>query len=507
MQPDLPHLATVHTRAQLGMDAPEVSVEVHVANGLPALAIVGLPETAVKESRDRVRAALVNSGFEFPPKRITVNLAPADLPKDGGRFDLPIALGILAASGQIPQAPLQASEFLGELSLSGRLRPVHGALPAALHARKTGRSLCVPEPSAPQAALARGATVLAAGHLLDVCAHLNGERPLPRAEAASAGTHVDEAGPDLAEVRGQPQARRALEIAAAGRHHLLMVGPPGTGKTLLASRLPSILGPMSEEEALEAAAVASVAGRDPVAEGTWRRRPFRAPHHTASAAALVGGGSNPKPGEISLAHGGVLFLDEAAEFDRRALDALREPLETGRIALARAAQRAEYPARFQLVLALNPCPQGYDCDLAERCRCTREQRRRHLGRLSAPLLDRIDLHILVGRQSPAELKTLPPGEPSAVVRDRVLAAQKRQRNRQGCLNGDLTPAELERHAALDPRGVALLEQAARRFRLSLRACHRIQRLARTIADLAGVPSVTADHVAEAVSYRTLDRLL
>ncbi len=507
MRADIPNLASIHTRALMGMKAPEVRVEVHVANGLPSLAIVGLPEAAVKESRDRVRAAIVNSRFEFPQRRITVNLAPADLPKEGGRFDLPIALGILAASGQIPKPPLDEVEFMGELSLSGDLRPVSGALPAALGACAADRALCLPAASAPQAALARSARVLAADHLLEVCAHLRGERPLAQAQPAEVPEARDPEGPDLADVRGQPQARRALEIAAAGRHHLLMVGPPGTGKTLLASRLPGLLAPMSDEEALEAAAVASVAGRDPVSEGTWRRRPFRAPHHTASAAALVGGGPHPRPGEISLAHGGVLFLDEAAEFDRRALDALREPLETGRIAIARAAQRAEFPARFQLVLALNPCPKGYDCDLGARCQCTTEQRQRHLSRLSAPLLDRIDLHVLVGRQSPGELRNLPPGEPSRVVRERVVRAQARQRARQGCLNGDLPPGDIDTHAALDEEAFALLEQAARRFRLSMRACHRIQRIARTIADLAGAPRITPAHVGEAVSYRTLDRLL
>ena len=507
MDDELPNLAVVHSRALVGMEAPEVTVEVHVANGLPALSIVGLPEAAVKESKDRVRAAIANSRFEFPQRRITVNLAPADLPKEGGRFDLPIALGILAASGQIPRPPLKDIEFLGELGLSGQLRPVTGTLPAALHARRVPRTLCLPHPSAPQAALAEGAEILSAGHLLDVCAHLRGAQPLPRATAPAHDRTSREPLPDLAEVRGQQRARRALEVAAAGRHHMLMIGPPGTGKTMLASRLPGILPPMTEREAIEAAAVASVAGLDPFTAGCWRQRPFRAPHHTASAVALVGGGPHPRPGEISLAHGGVLFLDEAAEFDRRALDALREPLETGRIAIARAARRAEFPARFQLVLALNPCPQGYDCDLGEHCRCTAVQRRRHLSRLSAPLLDRIDLHVLVSRQSQAELRAAPPGEASAMVRERVEAAQALQIERQGCLNADLPASLLDRHAPLDATAAAMLEQAAQRFRLSLRACHRIQRVARTIADLSGSARIGPQHLGEAITYRALERLV
>ncbi len=502
-----PNLSVVHSRALVGMQAPEVTVEVHVANGLPALSIVGLPETAVKESKDRVRAAITNSRFEFPQRRITVNLAPADLPKEGGRFDLPIALGILAASGQIPREPLATIEFLGELGLSGRLRPVNGSLPAALQARTIPRALCLPRSSAEQAALAQGAEVLAAEHLLEVCAHLGGAHPLPQATAPADAEPAVQRGPDLSEVRGQQRARRALEIAAAGRHHMLMVGPPGTGKTMLASRLPGILAPMTEDEALESAAIASVAGLDPLADGRWRRRPFREPHHTASAVALVGGGPHPRPGEISLAHGGVLFLDEAAEFDRRALDALREPLETGRIVIARAARRAEFPARFQLVLALNPCPQGYDCDLAQGCRCTAEQRRRHLSRLSAPLLDRIDLHVLVPRQSHAELRAAAPGETSAQVRRRVTHAQALQLDRQGCLNADLPAGPLDRYAPLETRAMAMLEQATQRFRLSLRACHRIQRVARTIADLAGAPHIAPQHLSEALTYRALDRLL
>ena len=495
--------AVVPTRAAAGIEAPEVTVEVHLGGGLPAFTLVGLPETAVRESRDRVRAALAQAGFEFPVRRITVNLAPADLPKEGGRFDLPVAVGLLAASGQVPREAAARCELLGELALDGALRPVRGALPAALAARAAGRPLVLPAASAAEAALVPGAEVYGAGHLAAVAAHLAGERVL---EPARGPAPEAEAGPepDLADVRGQPRARRALEVAAAGGHGLLMVGPPGTGKTLLASRLPGILPPMSLEEALETAAVASLAGEG-LAPARWRRRPFRAPHHGASAAALVGGGTDPRPGEVSLAHNGVLFLDELPEFDRRALESLREPLESGRVVVARAARRAVFPARFQLVAAMNPCPCGHLDDPSGRCRCTPDQVRRYRARLSGPLLDRIDLHVEVPRVPVRELAEAPPGEPSTAVRARVLAARERALARQGVPNAALAPERIEEVCAPDAEGRRLLHAAAERLGLSARAFHRVLRVARTVADLAGRGRVTAADVAEALSYRQLDR--
>lgn len=498
-------LAIVHSRAQVGIDAPPVHVEVHLANGLPALSIVGLPEAAVKESKDRVRGALLTAGFEFPARRITISLAPADLPKDGGRFDLPIALGILAASGQIPSEPLADLEFVGELALSGELRPVRGVLPVAIAAREAGRGLVVPEANGAEAGLVEGAEVRVARHLLAVCAHLGVGEPLP---VASTGTQ--HAGAvvvaDLAEVRGQPHARRALEVAAAGGHSLLMSGPPGTGKTLLASRLPGILPPMSEEEALQAAAVASVSGLPFDAE-RWRQRPFRAPHHTASGVALVGGGSTPRPGEISLAHHGVLFLDELPEFDRRVLEVLREPLESGRILISRAARQAEFPARFQLVAAMNPCPCGYFGHPNGRCQCTAEQVNRYRARISGPLLDRIDLQIEVP-PVPRELlraEGAPAAEDSATVRRRVLAARDRQLRRGGRPNAALDNRELDAHCRLAVADADLLERAIERLGLSVRAYHRILRVARTIADLAAAETIASAHLQEAISYRRLER--
>ncbi|MGD8690170.1 MAG: YifB family Mg chelatase-like AAA ATPase, partial [Gammaproteobacteria bacterium] len=387
-------LSRVLSRAQAGIEAPAVTVEVHLSNGLPSLSIVGLPEAAVREAKDRVRSALINSRFDFPARRITVNLAPADLPKEGGRFDLPIALGILAASGQIPDDPLERHEFVGELSLSGELRPVRGALPAAVKVRDAGRALLVAADNADEAALVSGARVHGAEHLLEVCAHLNGDTRLGLHEPTIKGGAAPAAG-DLRDVRGQHQARRALEIAAAGGHSLLFIGPPGTGKSMLASRLPGVLPPMTEEEALEAAAVASVSGGfDPA---RWGQRPFRSPHHTASGVALVGGGTHPRPGEISLAHHGVMFLDELPEFDRKVLEVLREPLESGEITISRAARQASYPARFQLIAAMNPCPCGYLGDPGGRCRCTEDQVWRYRSRISGPLLDRLDLHVEVPR--------------------------------------------------------------------------------------------------------------
>ena len=497
-------LAVVHSRAQVGLEAPPVTVEVHLANGLPALSIVGLPEAAVKESKDRVRAALQNARFEFPARRITVNLAPADLPKEGGRFDLPIAIGILAASGQVSNRDLDKYELIGELALTGELRPVLGALTVALRTRQSRRALILPAANAPEAALAGGADIRAAKHLLEVTAHFNSERFLvPHA----AGLYTPEASdaPDLRDIRGQHQARRALEIAAAGGHSLLMIGPPGAGKTMLASRLPGILPRLDDDEALEAAAIQSL--HKPFSLQHWKQRPFRAPHHTASAVALVGGSSHPRPGEISLAHHGVLFLDELPEFDRHVLEVLREPLESGAITISRAARQAEFPARFQLVAAMNPCPCGYYGDASGRCRCTPDKIAGYRARISGPLLDRIDMHVEVPAV-PREVlldQARHHGESSEQVRPRVEKARERQRNRGGCYNAQLNNQQIETICRLDDSGRKLLEQAIDRLGLSARAYHRVLKVARTITDLAGEESIATAHLAEAVQYRCLDR--
>ncbi len=490
--------AQVQTRALAGVLGLPVTVEVHLANGLPALSIVGLPETAVKEAKDRVRGALLTSGFEFPARRITINLAPADLPKGGGRFDLPIALGVLAASGQIPADALNGIECMGELALSGALRGVRGVLPAALAARQAGRVFITAQESAAEAALVPGLTVHPADTLLAVAAHLSQRKPLPvQAPTALAGDESD--APDMGDVRGQFQARRALEIAAAGAHNLLFEGPPGTGKTLLASCLPGILPPMTDSEALESAAVASLAGTlDPA---HWCRRPFRAPHHTASGVALVGGGGLPRPGEVSLAHHGVLFLDELPEFSARVLEVLREPLESGRIVIARAARQAEFPARVQLVAAMNPCPCGYLGDPNVDCRCSPDQVSRYRGRISGPLLDRIDIRLTVPRLAPTELRGSDPGESSARVRERVAAARAMQLERQGRPNAQLSGQALERHCQLPADAEDLLMTACHRLSLSPRAVHRVLRVARTIADLAQSPGIALPQLSEALGYR------
>jgi magnesium chelatase family protein len=501
-------LAVVHSRALAGLDAPRVTVEVHLAGGLPAFNLVGLPDTEVKESRDRVRAALQNAKFEFPTRKITVNLAPADLPKESGRFDLPIALGILAATGQLPLAPLASYEFAGELALGGALRPIRGALAMVLGARQDGRAFVLPAANADEASLVRDAVVHPAATLQAVCGHVAGEAPLPALSGSATVERGINPGPDLADVRGQGEAKRALTIAAAGGHSLLMSGPPGTGKSMLAQRLVGLLPPMNEQEALATAALASLAGR--FSASAWGVRPYRAPHHTASAAALTGGGSEPRPGEISLAHHGVLFLDELPEWDRRVLEALREPLESGVIHISRAAHQSTFPAEFQFVAAMNPCPCGWLGHESGRCRCSPERIVRYRSRVSGPLIDRIDLGIDVPGLAPkamaAPAASIDDPLASTALRARVAEARDRQIARQGKPNARLGPGDIDTHCRPDAGAAALLARAVARLTLSARGYHRVLKVARTIADLAGAEQIGGPHAAEAIGYRRFDRM-
>ncbi len=498
-------LAVVHSRAQVGINAVPVTIEVHLTNGLPALSIVGLPETAVKESKDRVRSALLNSQFEFPLQRITINLAPADLPKEGGRFDLAIAIGILAASRQIPADELDQYEFIGELALSGDLRTVRGILPVALAARKASRHVVVPHECLTEASMVSNVSIIAVKSLSQICDHFHSITPItPHCSLQTPTVVLPPFSPDLSDVHGQHHAKRALEVAAAGGHNLLMMGPPGTGKTMLASRLPGILPAMTEKEALETATITSIAN-DGFNPNTWGIRPFRTPHHTASGVALVGGGSQPRPGEVSLAHNGVLFLDELPEFDKRVLEVLREPLESGNITISRAARQAEFPANFQLIAAMNPCPCGHLGDSYNRCSCSHEQVRRYRARISGPLLDRIDLHVEVPNLPRAQLQKEISEETNIEASARIVAARNIQLQRFNHANSNLTNREVDQVCGLSTNDEKLLDRAIEQLGLSARAWYRILKVSRTIADLAGSENIQTPHLTEAITYRRLER--
>lgn len=496
-----------YSRGQLGIEAPLVTVETHLTSGMPRFNIVGLPETAVRESKERVRSAIINSRFQFPRERITINLAPADLPKAGGRFDLAIALGILAASKQVPLEVLREYEFAGELGLSGEIRPVAGILACALAARSQGRKLMVARQNADEAALPGDVAIYPMSDLLEVHQHLSQGRCVD-AYSVEMGVHAPCGYPDLREVCGQETAKRALTIAAAGRHSLLMVGPPGTGKSMLSQCLPGLLPELSLEEGLEVAAIYSLA-KGAVSAKAWRQRPYCAPHHGSSAASLVGGGRLAMPGMISLAHHGVLFLDELPEFQRDVIEALREPLESGMITVARAARHERYPARFQLVAAMNPCPCGYATDPQQECVCTASQIHRYLRKLSGPILDRIDLQVEV---MPVAISALAhhqaqTGCSSETVRALVAPLLQRQHDRQGCPNSALTSKSLAQHCILEQSAQDLLERCALQMKLSARSYHRVLRVARTIADLAGFECILREHIGEALGYRSKIRPL